>query len=85
MSEKIINLDESLKGIDESEFDYPLVSDTPKGWPSLKNIDGRTWYQRALNYEAWQGQRVLPEKYLYDENRKIILNPDYKEEDDGTE
>lgn len=65
--------------IDPAELEYPQVADPPEGWAALRAIDGNTWYQKALNYEAWQGQRLLPLKYTYDESGQIILNPDYEE------
>lgn len=65
--------------IDPAELEYPKVADPPEGWSTLRAIDGNTWYQRALNYEDWQGQRLLPLKYTYNESGQIILNPDYKE------
>lgn len=52
-----INLDEELKG-KGGESRYPMVNDTPEGWPPLKATEGETWYQRALNYEREWGEPV---------------------------
>lgn len=59
--------------IDPAELEYPQVNDPPEGWATLRNVDGNTWYQKALNYEAWQGVRLLPLKYAYDEDGNVIL------------
>lgn len=76
---KVINLDEELKKAD-SPFEYPQVNDPPEGWPVLRNIDANTWYQKALIYEQWQGQRLLPIGYHYDEDGNVV--EDEKEEEE---
>lgn len=80
----VISADELAKKstleIDPAELEYPQVNEPPEGWASLGNVDGNTWYQKALNYEAWQGIRLLPLKYTYDKDGNVILR---EEESDG--
>lgn len=57
---KTVNLDKALKSPDIQESRYPMVKHTPAGWPPLKGTSGKTWYQRALNYEYELGKPVLP-------------------------
>lgn len=64
--------------LDPAEFEYPMVKDTPEGWPGLKAIGGITWYQRALKTEAATGRKVLPSKYTYDDDGNVIINPNYQ-------
>lgn len=75
------DLDKTLAETPEEEvLEYPKVFDTPKGWPSLFGALGGAWYQRALNTEATTGKRVLPLGYKYDDDNKVVKDPDYEEE-----
>lgn len=40
--------------------DYPKVKNAPAGYPHLLGIKGRTWYERARNYEKLYNKRVEP-------------------------
>lgn len=84
MIKSIVELIESSKlDIDPAELEYPKVADPPEGWASLRNVDGNTWYQKALNYETWQDQRLLPLKYSYDTHGNVILNDTEAREEGG--
>lgn len=67
---KKVNLDTELTKGEASS--YPKVARTPAGYPPLLGIQGRTWYERAVNYERLYNKKVEP------------LKPDTKkEEKDG--
>lgn len=55
---KKVNLDSELKKVEV--FDYPKVARTPAGYPPLLAIQGKTWYERAKNYERIYGKKVEP-------------------------
>lgn len=57
---KTVDLDKQLDEAPLAEDRYPMVRDTPEGWPPLKGTVGNTWYQRALNYEREHGEPVRP-------------------------
>lgn len=66
------DLNEELKKVAPIDLpDIPVVNNVPEGWPPLINLEGDTWYERAMNYEKWSGHRVLPLNLLYDENWNI--------------
>lgn len=45
---KVVQIDEVLQ---EKISSYPKVKNAPAGYPTLLGIKGRTWYERAINYE----------------------------------
>ena len=65
-------LEELVENADIVIPDPPMVRETPEGWPSLFTMEGETWYERALAYEAWSGHKPLPTKWVYDENWNIV-------------
>ena len=73
---------ETIESIDPSTIpEYPMVYDPPKGWPPLIACDGDSWWERATVYERMSGRKVLPLKYVYDENGNIILRSKSKKHD----
>lgn len=65
------DLNKELEKVKESPK-YPMVSNTPDGWPSLDAMGDRAWYARALHYEHLTGHPVLPLGQHYDENWNIV-------------
>lgn len=77
---KVVNLDKEkfeevkiykLKDIPE----IPVVFKPPVDWPPLFEVDGESWYQKALLFEQVNGIRVLPIQYKYDDDMNIIDRP----------
>lgn len=82
---KTVDIDKTLETaetINPDTIEYPQVDEVPEGWPGLRTIGGKTWYQRALKVERMTGHKVLPAKYTYDQDWNIILNPAYKPEEE---
>lgn len=52
--------------------EVPVVKDTPEGWPCYCTEDGKTWYQKAMNYQRRTGNRPVPLEYAYDEDNNLI-------------
>ncbi len=77
---KEVNLDEALEQAPEAlTFEIPQVRETPDGWSSYPNMDGETWYERAMNFQKWSGHPPIPLAYMYDENWNIITAEEYAE------
>lgn len=56
---KVIKIDTELA---KQADDYPKVKNAPEGYPHLLGVSGRTWYERARNYEHIYGKKVEPLK-----------------------
>lgn len=53
---RVVEIDQELKPAP----DYPKVKNAPAGYPHLLGVEGRTWYERAKNYEKLYNKRVEP-------------------------
>lgn len=88
---EVKNLDEELSKVEDVDVidpstlpEYPMVYDPPKGWPPLIACDGDSWWEKATFFERISGRKVLPLKYVYDENGNIILRSKSKNHDNIT-
>lgn len=69
----------NLEGV---EIPRPPVSATvPEGWPDLKIVDGKYWYDKAMAWEKHFGRPLLPLKYTYTAYGELALASEYTEED----
>lgn len=55
---KTVKLDKDLQS--SYKEDYPKVKNAPAGYPPLLGMRGKTWYERAKNYERKYGKKVEP-------------------------
>ena len=77
---KVVQIDEALQNT--ASHSYPKVKKTPAGYPPLLGVKGKTWYERAINYELKYGKPVLPIQDIT-ENDTILEENDKLENEDG--
>lgn len=54
---KVVKIDAQLA---KQAEDYPKVKNAPEGYPHLLGVAGKTWYERAHNYERIYHKKVEP-------------------------